>query len=144
LCKVADLGHNPPTCPYCAYFGQDTPQRDESRGERLSLRAFGFIEARHYAANHYDIFGSSLCDRGHGAVLVLMLVSFVENNPYDVAPLFILALYPLPSFVAAYRRHNAVLDIIIFNLWLGWTVIGWIGALIWACNWDVEVPAPAE
>jgi hypothetical protein len=51
-------------------------------------------------------------------------------------------IYPLPIAVAAARKHNSVLDIIAFNLYLGWTIIGWIVALIWACNTDVEA-APA-
>jgi Superinfection immunity protein len=40
--------------------------------------------------------------------------------------------------VAEQRKHNAVLNIMVINLWLGWTVIGWLATLIWACNWDVE------
>jgi hypothetical protein len=39
------------------------------------------------------------------------------------------------------RKHRALLDIIVTNLWLGWTVIGWFVALIWACNLNVEAAA---
>ena len=63
---------------------------------------------------------------------------FTDNYSFTLGPLVILAVYPMPSFVASVRKHNASLDIIIANLWLGWTVIGWIVALIWACDWDVE------
>jgi hypothetical protein len=76
---------------------------------------------------------------GTAQLLALEIVYFIESKP-DLAPLFVLILYPLPIFVAAARRHNAVLDIMIFNLWLGWTVIGWIAVLVWACNWNVETP----
>ena len=51
-----------------------------------------------------------------------------------IGPLLLLALYPLPIGVATLRKHNAVLDIAITNLWLGWTIIGWVFALIWACD----------
>jgi len=46
--------------------------------------------------------------------------------------LLILALlYFLPTLVAAHRGHNIAL-ILVLNLFLGWTVIGWFILLIWA------------
>jgi len=66
---------------------------------------------------------------------------FVENYSFDVGPLVILMLYPMPIAVAAARKHNALLAIIVTNLWLGWTVIGWFVVMIWACNRDVEATA---
>jgi hypothetical protein len=71
----------------------------------------------------------------------LLLAYFVENDPWDLAPLFIAVLYPLPSAVAALRKHNALLDIMVTNFWLGWTIIGWFASLMWACNWNVEALA---
>lgn len=47
-----------------------------------------------------------------------------------VLVLFGSVLYVLPSLLAKHKR-NAV-AIVILNLLLGWTVIGWIGALLWA------------
>jgi hypothetical protein len=77
-----------------------------------------------------------------GAELCWSLVaSFVEKHSFDYGPLLILVLYPLPIAVAAMRKHRALLDIIVTNLWLGWTVIGWFVALIWACNLNVEAAA---
>ena len=74
-----------------------------------------------------------------GAVLCWTLVAyFVENHSFDVGPLLVLLLYPLPIAVARVRKHNALPDIIVTNLWLGWTVIGWIVALVWACDTNVE------
>ena len=74
-----------------------------------------------------------------GAQLCWTLVSYsVENHSFDIGPLLVLLLYPLPIAVAAARKHNALLSIIITNLWLGWTVIGWVVVMIWACNWNVE------
>ena len=63
----------------------------------------------------------------------------VEKHSFDIGPLFIFLLYLLPIGVAALRRHNALLDIMVLNLWLGWTLIGWLVALIWACDTDVEI-----
>lgn len=40
--------------------------------------------------------------------------------------------YFIPSFVGAARKHPLIGGIVATNILLGWTVIGWIGALIWA------------
>jgi hypothetical protein len=42
------------------------------------------------------------------------------------------AIHFLPSIVAALRNSRHTLAIFLINLFLGWTVIGWIIALIWA------------
>ena len=44
--------------------------------------------------------------------------------------LILAAIYFLP-FLVAYNHKNAV-GIFVLNLFLGWTLIGWVGALIWA------------
>lgn len=44
-----------------------------------------------------------------------------------------LALYFLPSIVANHRRHRNLMPILIVNLFLGWTLLGWVVALAWAC-----------
>jgi hypothetical protein len=46
--------------------------------------------------------------------------------------LLAVALYLLPSIVANMRRQPQFLAILCLNIFLGWTVLGWIGALIWA------------
>ena len=46
--------------------------------------------------------------------------------------LFFAAAYFLPAIVAHARRHRQVPAIFVLNLLLGWSVFGWIGALIWA------------
>jgi hypothetical protein len=40
-------------------------------------------------------------------------------------------LYFLPSIIA--HRKHAFTGVFLFNLFLGWTVIGWFVALLWAC-----------
>jgi hypothetical protein len=77
-----------------------------------------------------------------GALLCLFVTNYIlEKDTFDTGPLLILVLYFLPIGVAAMRKHNAMLEIMATTLWLGWTVIGWIVALIWACNTDVEAAA---
>jgi hypothetical protein len=56
-------------------------------------------------------------------------------------------LYFLPSIIG--HRKQAFAGIFLVNLLLGWTVIGWIVALVWACTaeerpcyYAVAGPAP--
>lgn len=43
-----------------------------------------------------------------------------------------LCLYVLPTIVALVRRHTQKVPIILVNLLLGWTFIGWVVALVWS------------
>ena len=42
------------------------------------------------------------------------------------------ALYFLPGIIASSRGHHNAPAIWILNLLLGWTFLGWAGAMIWA------------
>jgi hypothetical protein len=46
---------------------------------------------------------------------------------------FSLALLFLPALVAKFRHHPNTAAIFLINLFFGWTFIGWVIALIWAC-----------
>jgi len=48
--------------------------------------------------------------------------------------LILMGVYFLPSIIAAIRRHHNGISIALLNLFLGWTFIGWLIALIWACS----------
>lgn len=41
-------------------------------------------------------------------------------------------LYWLPTLIAVARRTRSALGVAVVNCFLGWTVIGWIVALVWA------------
>lgn len=41
-------------------------------------------------------------------------------------------LHFLPTFIALLRGHHNAFAIFLTNLLLGWTVIGWVVALIWS------------
>ena len=43
-------------------------------------------------------------------------------------------LYFLPTVHRAEPRHLSALAIFLLNLFLGWTVIGWLIAFIWSCT----------
>jgi hypothetical protein len=48
-------------------------------------------------------------------------------------------MYFLPSIIAVIRSKRDLLSIFLLNFFLGWTMIGWIIALVWAAK--TEVPA---
>lgn len=54
---------------------------------------------------------------------------------------FMLLMYFLPSVVANSRNHKNKPAIIVLNLFLGWTMIGWIAAMIWAFTDNTRVQA---
>ncbi len=43
-----------------------------------------------------------------------------------------LFIYFIPSFVAHKKQHIQKVSILLLNIFLGWTFIGWVVALIWA------------
>ena len=43
-------------------------------------------------------------------------------------------IYFLPSIIALARGHLSTLAIFLLNLFLGWTLLGWLIALIWSCT----------
>ncbi|MFZ0818540.1 MAG: superinfection immunity protein [Candidatus Acidiferrales bacterium] len=47
------------------------------------------------------------------------------------------AFYFLPAIIAASQKKRDAGAIFVLNLLLGWTVIGWIIALVWAAKTDV-------
>lgn len=52
-------------------------------------------------------------------------------------------IYFMPSIVGRNRDHKNKLGIFVLNLALGWTLIGWLVALIWACSGQsCQVSAP--
>jgi hypothetical protein len=45
-----------------------------------------------------------------------------------------LAVYFLPALVASTRLHPNSKPIMLLNVFLGWTLIGWVGALVWSAS----------
>ena len=51
-----------------------------------------------------------------------------------------LALYFAPAIVATRKRHPQETAITTLNLFLGWTLIGWVVALVWAVSKSTPRP----
>lgn len=45
-------------------------------------------------------------------------------------------MYFLPSIIGLARSKRDLLSIFLLNLFLGWTLIGWVVALVWAARPD--------
>ena len=61
-----------------------------------------------------------------------------DNDDLDIIILLtifcvIVSIYFFPTIVAVMRSHNNTLSIFVLNLFLGWTFIGWVVALVWGC-----------
>jgi hypothetical protein len=54
---------------------------------------------------------------------------------------FSLVMYFLPSIIALARSKRDLLAIFLLNFFLGWSIIGWIVALIWAAKHDAPMVA---
>jgi hypothetical protein len=58
-----------------------------------------------------------------------------HDTSYGLAYLIVLAaVYFIPAVVAYNRRHHNAHAIFMLDLLLGWTLLGWILALVWACT----------
>lgn len=51
--------------------------------------------------------------------------------------IIIILLYIIPTIVALIRKHSNTASIILTNLLLGWTFLGWVVALIWSFSSNV-------
>jgi uncharacterized membrane protein YccC len=83
-----------------------------------------------------------------GAILVLIiaLIGFNSENVRTlVMGVALLALYGLPIVIGVVRKHPQIAPIALINVLLGWTVIGWIGALVWSvARFRREAAAPPQ
>ncbi len=50
-------------------------------------------------------------------------------------------MYFLPSIIALARSKRDTFLIFLLNLFLGWSIIGWVIALVWALRQDYPVVA---
>ena len=70
------------------------------------------------------------------ALSVLTAIPVYQGMPLgDVLRVYaVIAFYFLPTIIAVNRRHHQRTPIVLVNTLLGWTVIGWFVALIWAVS----------
>jgi ribosomal protein L37AE/L43A len=67
-----------------------------------------------------------------------------EDWTIALLPVLLIA-YFTPVLIAVLRKHRFTTAIGLINFLLGWTVIGWLAAIVWAVNKDVrETPEDPE
>ena len=52
-----------------------------------------------------------------------------------------LVMYLVPTLIATTRKHHNFPAIIAVNILLGWTILGWVAALVWSLT-SVQAQAP--
>ena len=58
---------------------------------------------------------------------------FATGIPFLICfTILIVVVYFLPSMIAFNRNHSSRLAILVINLFLGWSLVGWFIALIWS------------
>jgi hypothetical protein len=68
---------------------------------------------------------------GGGVAFLGLLVCYV-GAAWLIVGLPALAVYLLPTWIAAQRQSAKLLPIAALNLLAGWSIIGWVAALLWA------------
>lgn len=55
-----------------------------------------------------------------------------NNNAIALGSLILFILYWIPTLVAWKRKHPDKISILVLNLFLGWSVLGWVISLVWS------------
>jgi len=96
------------------------------------LLAVAFLEiAKPYGILQFDLrpyFGPVLDALGSQAFQTLIMC------------VVLLGIYFIPWLVAKDRRHRNASAIAVLNIFLGWTFLGWVAALVWAMTNNVAPP----
>lgn len=101
--------------------------RNLSTRQKVFIGGFAVVAVAFVAAdvtNQFDVMSGD----GFGDLSAMLVVGWI--------------LYFIPALIAAHRQHPQLLPIFALNLLLGWTVVGWVAALIWGLVRSAE-PAAA-
>ena len=51
-----------------------------------------------------------------------------------------LIIYFIPALIANHRKHPQMVPILLLDIFLGWTLVGWVAALVWSVLAFPDVP----
>lgn len=98
--------------------------------------------------------GTATLARVFGLPIAAFVVFMAAGSGQAVAktatPILIgllIAIYFLPTIEAVLRKHHSLTSIVLVNFFFGWTLIGWVVAIAWACagsDKGLEGKRPAE
>jgi len=69
-------------------------------------------------------------------LVILLIASIYYAQPFILFAPFIPIIYFIPAIVGYEKQKENAQAILLLNLFLGWTFIGWIIALVWAYTKD--------
>ena len=68
--------------------------------------------------------------------IIVLLIKALILGVFAIGLILLLLLYFLPSIFAFNREKRNAVAIFALNLCLGWTLIGWVIALVWALTYE--------
>jgi len=83
----------------------------------------------------FVVFVTFVIGQGTNELALISAIIFVPSA---------IALYFAPMFVAMYHKHQQQVPIAVLNALAGWTMIGWVGALVWAYAKPAVQSGPAS
>lgn len=111
------------------------------------LRTRGVITSEEFEARKRSIFSptaptTKVKQKRPGTFLAVSIIAasllvgaaYGGNGAVILGTMFGLFFYLLPAFIAYQRWHANRHAILVINLFLGWSIIGWLGALIWSAT----------
>lgn len=92
--------------------------------------------------------GAMTAARIAGLVVIATVAFFASAAGQQVAEKSVVIMaaagvtfYFLPTIEASLRRHASLSSIVLINVFLGWSLIGWVVAIAWACAGSSKPPA---
>jgi hypothetical protein len=71
-----------------------------------------------------------------GLIIAILLLFYFFSPAGFIVVFFLLGgllIYFVPTFIAIQNNHINAVAIAMLNVFLGWTFLGWVVALVWAC-----------
>ena len=110
-------------CPHCGNETALNPNRHPKRGITFTWKVVLIFSA---LAITGVLIGTAIAGGKQAIGVALGALLFVALS------IVALAIYFFPTIVAASREHRNVAGVLLVNLFFGWTLLGWVGALVWA------------
>ncbi|MBD5401769.1 superinfection immunity protein [bacterium] len=114
------------TCPYCCKEIPVNAKKCQFCGEWIKVKPKNENQIYRYAKIALEII----------IILIGILLECISGGSgaglgFAFIAVICLELYFLPTTIADNRRHRHTTIIFIINLFFGYTVIGWVAALVW-------------
>ncbi len=134
-CGVNDLPDGLSHCPNCG--GRNLSKIGSSKSKNPYSKTKGLIKRHPIISIIVGLIIAWIAIKASGGQPVAVISPFLFT-------LGVFAIYFLPSIIAGKRNHANGAPIGIINLCFGWTLLGWVICLAWACSDNVREPERAD